>query len=313
LSLKNPTLTISIPTLNRALQVERSVELINKSVYYQQIEIIIADDGSDQLNRTILQRVSKNHSNVRLLINDINIGMTNNWNRSIECACGEWVCLLCDDDFFKETAIDTIFNYISKITQPILIIQNPLMQQDEQWLNSGAEATKTIDLPPASGQVWHRSILTQLGGYDTRIKYCPDDEFWQRIAYHFPVLRVKEEFVIHRQHENNYMWQIFAADDFIEQIELSLRLRSRWYLGDSYCNSQLMNFEILNGLWETLRTVINNTLFKKNKMKNFSSHLYKFLLLSLRLNRKKLFFYVLARAIAVRLYSPFRPWFKLVK
>ena len=52
------------------------------------------------------------------------------------------------------------------------------------------------------------------------------------------------------------------------QVTLSLKLSSQWLLGDKASDKTCVQNYIDDGLWETMRTVLNNTFLKKGKMKN---------------------------------------------
>ena len=282
-----PLISILIPTWNRPQALFRLVEHIN-STKHDDIEIVIVDNFSDEKNWLELKNITSLHNNVRLFRNEQNIGMTPNWNKAIEYAKGTWFGFICDDDMYKEGALARARTIIENITSPCLILQNSEIASDTEWLEKGVETVNKIALPPASGQFWHREITDKFGGFDKRIKYCPDDEFWLRMAYNYPVFRVKDMFVISYQHETNYMWVAFRSPDFLEQIALSIEIRSIYTLADNYHNSELLNYAINDGLWETLRTVINNTfLQKKIGMETFKKYFLEFVRLSFKMKRKR--------------------------
>jgi glycosyltransferase involved in cell wall biosynthesis len=302
-----PLISILIPAWNRPDELTRLVERINSSKH-DDLEIIIVDDNSLEKNAKKFQELASMHSNVRLFRNEKNVGMTNNWNKTIEYAKGTWLGFICDDDIYKEDALDRVRAIISKTKEPCLILQNFQIEQEQEWLEKGIETTNKLELPPASGQFWHREMTDRLGGFDNRIKYCPDDEFWIRLAFHYPVLRVKNFFVIPFQHSTNYMWQIFKEPDFIEQVTLSIKTRSKYTLGNEY--DKKIAFAIDDGLWETLRTVINNTFLVKGNMKRFPFYFITFIKLSVKMKRVSIMLKVLIRLVAVKLYQPIKPLLK---
>ena len=103
------------------------------------------------------------------------------------------------------------------------------------------------------------------------------------------------------------MWEIFRKPDFIEQVTLSLKLSSQWLLGDKASDATCVQNYIDDGLWETMRTVLNNTFLKKGKMKNFPKYFVKFIEYSFLLNRKRLMFRTIANLPVLRLKELLRP------
>jgi glycosyltransferase involved in cell wall biosynthesis len=283
------------------------VELINTNNNSANIEIVIVDDCSEISNWKLLENLRDSNHNVRLYKNTVNLGMTKNWNKAVEYAQGEWIGFMCDDDIYKPDAINIIHELISMVKKPCLILQNGYIQSKYEWIEQGVVAANLVKLPPASGQFWHREITDKLGVFDERIKYCPDAEFWLRIAYHYPVLLVRDYLVFPSQHDTNYMWEIFRKPDFIEQVTLSLRLSSQWLLGDKASDQSCVQHYIDDGIWETMRTVLNNTFLKRGKMKNFLKYFIQFIKYSFLLNRKRLMIRTIINLPILRLKDYLRP------
>lgn len=307
-----PLISILIPTWNRPQSLVRLIERIN-TTKHDDIEIVIVDNNSDEKNWLELVAIVPSYANVRLFRNKANIGMTPNWNKTIEYARGTWLGFICDDDIYKEDALLKIRSLIKDISTPCLILQNSVIEKNIEWLEKGMETVNKIALPPASGQFWHREITDKLGGFDKRIKYCPDAEFWLRIAYCYPVLRVRDMLVIPCQHDTNYMWEAFRSPDFLQQVALSIKISSQYTLGENCNNSIMLEYKINDGLWETLRTVLNNTFLQKNRMVNFNMYFVEFVKLSFKMNRKEKMLKALIRLIIFRFYQPLRPSVKKLK
>lgn len=281
----SPVISIVIPTWNRPALVARLVGAINESNDRDDIEIVVVDNYSEEKNWGQLQQVAASHKNIRLFRNPSNIGMTPNWNKAIEYARGQWIGFMCDDDMYKPESITRMMAIIEAVPGPCLVLQNAGVDGENDWLEPGIQATNTMSLPPASGQFWHRELTDKLGKFDERIKYCPDAEFWLRLAYHYPVFRVRDYLVIPYQHDTNYMWEAFRSADFLEQVALSIKLSSQHTLGENFSDTNLVQYRIDDGLWETLRTVLNNTFLRRGKMKNFLRYFIEFIKVSIRMHR----------------------------
>ena len=117
-------ISIVIPTWNRPNSLRRLVELISRENVNGDIEVVIVDDCSDEANWKLLENIRDTNQNIRLYRNSQNIGMTRNWNRAVECARGQWIGFMCDDDMYKPDSIRRIRAYISSALKPSLILQN---------------------------------------------------------------------------------------------------------------------------------------------------------------------------------------------
>lgn len=108
----NPLLSVIIPTYNREQFFSEALE----SVYNQiptnfEWEIIVVDNTPlNENGSTPALTVLKKYQIDNLLYyhNSVNIGSGYNWNRGVELARGEWVCLLHDDDVLCRDALVNI-------------------------------------------------------------------------------------------------------------------------------------------------------------------------------------------------------------
>lgn len=252
--MSNPRISVLIPTYNRDEFVFRAI----RSVFDEQnddVEVVVVDNASppetfDRLNSWIREHPYP----VKLFRNEQNLGMTPNWNKCIEHASGEWLGLLCSDDYYLPGAIVYLKHILSGIRHPCLIVPDPSLDVDVCEYPSGSETTKRLRLPLASGNFWHRDISASLGGFDERIKYSPDAEFWYRIAFSYPVSKIKRSLAAYENHEQNYMYNTWEQPDFLDQVDLLTRLTAP-FQGRSSLNMDLAPI-IRQGRRDTIRTIL---------------------------------------------------------
>jgi len=68
-----------------------------------------------------------------------------------------------------------------------------------------------------------------------------------------------------------------------------------------------VQYHIDDGIWDTLKTVLNNTFLKPGKMKNFPKYFYKFIRYSFYLNRKWLMVKTISKLPILRIKEYLRP------
>lgn len=97
--------SICIPTYNRRLLLERSVESVIMQSYLD-LEIIISDNNSRDETEEYCVTRQKTDRRLKYFRQEINIGAVNNVNFLIDRASGEYIYILADDDYLAPDAIE---------------------------------------------------------------------------------------------------------------------------------------------------------------------------------------------------------------
>jgi glycosyltransferase involved in cell wall biosynthesis len=88
-------LTVAIPNYNGGEKLERAVRSCsNLEMDAEEFEILVVDNCSEDNSVHIVENLQDEHSNLRLKVNEENLGRIGNWNRCIEEAKGEFLMLL---------------------------------------------------------------------------------------------------------------------------------------------------------------------------------------------------------------------------
>jgi glycosyltransferase involved in cell wall biosynthesis len=95
--IRNPLVTIAVPTYNRFHQLREAVESA-LAQSYGNIEVLIGDNGMSQEVRGWAEGVAKRDPRLRYQSYDRNLGMAGNWNALADSAAGEFIAILADDD-----------------------------------------------------------------------------------------------------------------------------------------------------------------------------------------------------------------------
>lgn len=102
-----PTVTIAIPTYNRAHFLIQAIESA-LAQDYDKIEVVVSDNGSTDDTPEIVKRYRHFH-NFRYHRSPVNYGPQYNWTKLLyEFAQGDWIMILGDDDYLLDKS------YISK-------------------------------------------------------------------------------------------------------------------------------------------------------------------------------------------------------
>ena len=104
-------ISLIIPCYNTETTIEKCLEsVISQS--YQNLEIIIIDDGSTDKTSAIIKQFQEKNSRI-ILINQENSGVSKARNQGIKMASGDYICFVDSDDWVEE-------NYCSVLHQTLV-------------------------------------------------------------------------------------------------------------------------------------------------------------------------------------------------
>lgn len=119
--------TIVVPVYNVEKYLRQCIEsLVNQD--YENVEIILVDDGSKDNSLKICEEFEKKYKNIKL-IKQTNSGVSVARNKGIENANGEWICFVDSDDYMEENMISKMMEQTKKEKFDVLITP-PIMEYD---------------------------------------------------------------------------------------------------------------------------------------------------------------------------------------
>jgi glycosyltransferase involved in cell wall biosynthesis len=220
-------LTIAIPTYNRSESLYGLLQSILLQVS-ERDEVIVSDDGSTD---GTYQRV-RDIPGVRISRAEKNQGMVANWNRCLQSASRDWICMLHDDDELHPGGVDALRAACWLVKEPALVVH--------RYGGSGFDGAfrctvsrsctwSVLNCPTIpSGAVVHRAIVDAVGVFDARFAYSADQEYFARIAARFPVVVVESPRIItFKLHDTNYEFSTWRKADFLAQLEALKRAIAR--------------------------------------------------------------------------------------
>jgi glycosyltransferase involved in cell wall biosynthesis len=116
--MSDPCFSILLPSRNR-------FELLRHapaSIFLQDFtdfEVVVADNASDQIYETQFSTIRR--GNVRFLRSEQPLSVTENWNRALEAAKGEYIIMIGDDDALTPGLLHRLAHLIRSFDQPDVI------------------------------------------------------------------------------------------------------------------------------------------------------------------------------------------------
>lgn len=138
-----PTLSIAIPTFNRAERLQQSLKLLAERLseigpISADIEVLVVDNASTDRTSEVAKMGHTLFKRFRYERNDSNLGIDGNIHRCSQLATGEWVQFLSDDDILLPGAIQSVLGTIKKRCEADFIFLNVISFVDnlpppEEW------------------------------------------------------------------------------------------------------------------------------------------------------------------------------------
>lgn len=223
-----PLISVCLPCYNGGKYISQCIESILPQSY-SNLEIVIIDDCSTDNTCDIIDQYKDER--IRVIENNKNIGLVNNWNKCVHLSRGDWVKFVFQDDIIEKNCIAKLFkvasegfdlvacnrnfifdssvsqeiknNYLSnkKIIESIFNKSNILIGDDfcnailrYPYCNLLGEPTVTLI---------NKRLFSKYGFFNANLIQDCDSEFWVRVGIHAGVAFIPEELASFRVHSNS--------------------------------------------------------------------------------------------------------------
>ena len=111
ITIKNPFISICLPVYNMEKYIERAfLSIINQS--FQNFEIIIVNDNSNDNTENIIRNLQINESRLKIIKNNKNLGVYTSRIEAIQYAKGEYILLMDPDDMIINSKLfEILYNF----------------------------------------------------------------------------------------------------------------------------------------------------------------------------------------------------------
>jgi glycosyltransferase involved in cell wall biosynthesis len=256
--IKNPTVSVIIPTYNRANLIEKAIgSVLNQT--YQDFEIIVIDDGSTDNTREII-RSFKDKRVKYVKKYKKNKGSSVARNIGIKIARGKYFALLDSDDEWLPEKLDKQIKILQDGSPELGVVYSNLCYIDENGKNMNKlrnpkkEGYIYEDLlgenyvGPPSTLLIRKECFHQVGLFDNLLNAMEDWDMWIRIAKYYRFSLIKIPIVKYRLHSNqlsiNLRVKNIAANRILVKYANELEIRRGahskhyFYMGNRFCHME---------------------------------------------------------------------------
>jgi glycosyltransferase involved in cell wall biosynthesis len=117
-----PRYSVLLPTRNGSSMLEGCLRSVLDQ-RYDDLELIVSDNASQDATPQILEPFA-NDPRVRLLRQDVPLGVTENWNAALDASAGEYVVLLGDDDVLLPGYFERADALLQRHADPDVLLVN---------------------------------------------------------------------------------------------------------------------------------------------------------------------------------------------
>ena len=211
--------SVCLPTFNGERFVAEAIQSILAQTF-EDFELVIVDDCSDDRTREIVG----SFADPRMVVyqNDRRLGIPGNWNRCIELARGEYVCVFHQDDLMlpenlaRKVPVLDAHPTVGMVHSAVeLRTEEPAPPVSDTWLEQSPEdlvsdgrtyfhklllRQNCICAPTVVGR---RELITRLGGFNEGLGFACDYELWMRMCLEAGVAYLNTPLVVYRWHAQN--------------------------------------------------------------------------------------------------------------
>lgn len=219
--------SICIPTYNGEKFLHECIDsAINQS--YRNIEIIIVDDCSTDKTYDIAKAYTAKDSRIKMVRNENNLGLVDNWNRCIELSKGEWIKFLFQDDYLSSNCIAVMVSALSPGDKIITSARRLIIEESVSPTAREYSLTKTL-------------TFEKLGLSPQQAVLIPPRRIASFAAQHIGINFIGEPTVV--MFKKDVMHTIGAFNhDLVQICDLEYFLRATTIFGIKYVPQQLTYF-----------------------------------------------------------------------
>ncbi|WP_128694902.1 glycosyltransferase family 2 protein [Methanoculleus taiwanensis] len=232
-----PTVSICIPTFNRAAMVGRAIESALGQTY-RNIEVLVVDNASDDNIEDVV--ASYTDPRLKFIKNPVNLGLFGNFNRCVELSRGEFVHILHSDDYIDPEFTEACVRFFEEHPSVSLTFTSAEMHTPSRTHTVRYAETDVI-MPAPEGfrrilsercfitcpsVMIRRSVYDAIGKYSLEYPYSSDYYQWLKVSRQYDIAYVHDATVHYRQGEHSESYRLLFASPlgYLDTLKIYVQL-----------------------------------------------------------------------------------------
>ena len=211
--MKSPLVSVIIPAYNAEKYIERTIHSVLLQ-NYENIEIIVIDDGSTDNTATVVKKLANEDKRLHY-VHQQNGGVSSARNHGYKLSKGEYLAFLDADDIWLPNNVSKKLAHLQD-NPDVGLVHSDAMVIDENdnslnetkkgksgWILDDLLLWNGTCIPAPSSILVKREVVDSVGGFDTSLSTAADQEFFFRVAAKYKIGRVEEVTWQYRMHSQN--------------------------------------------------------------------------------------------------------------
>ncbi|MBF9022595.1 glycosyltransferase [Rhodobacterales bacterium FZCC0069] len=213
----NPEVSVIVAAYNQERFIGRCLRsLLHQSFSHQNYEIIVIDDGStDQTAYALSLFTDQDHSRVKVIRNESNIGLPASLNKAIKAANGKYIVRVDSDDFVNVNFINFLYIFLEENKYVDAVACDYYVVESDE---STRERVNCSDKPIACGVMFRKEQILNVGLYDEKFRYQEDYDLRIRFERQYSIHRLEVPLYRYRRHDNNITNNISAMNEYYDEL-----------------------------------------------------------------------------------------------
>lgn len=280
-----PLISVIIPTYNTLNYIEKAINSVLNQTY-DNIELIIVNDGSTDGTKEFLDDISLKYPRVNV-IHQKNTGVSMARNKGLDLTRGAFVCFLDSDDWLCEDALEFLYEQIKNSNniisacnrRNVKIKNNELIFEKSATINQPQYIPKNKALLEIGTGVFHlqsachKLFPVSLINIDNKIRFNKEISHGEDGLFVYDVLNRATGIIF----SNEPKWYVLSRPDSATKSEFTpKRLTSLKAIDNMICNANSSKLKDQLKIYYTKRTMTLIMLFSitKNKQDVIKKYLY---------------------------------------
>lgn len=203
-----PAISVYLATRNRADLLRNAVNSVSTQTF-QNFELILVDDASDDETPRVLAELEKKDERIRWFRFDSRKGASAARNLAIQEAQGEWCTGIDDDDLMTPSRLSLLYAATEVKKQFSLICTGFYLERAgrRRRINCRNSVITLDDLLHrniiGNQALFRRQHALEISGFDPEMPASQDYDFWTRLIKNFgDGIRIKEPTYVFREHSH---------------------------------------------------------------------------------------------------------------
>jgi len=264
---KNPTVSIIIPTYNRAHLIGRVIQSVLNQIY-QDFEIIVVNDGSTDNTKEVIRKFQERDERIKYIKHNKNKGASAARNTGIKAARGKFIAFQDSDDEWLPEKLEKQMKVFENAPEKVGVVytdmwrimrnkrkcyfSSPMITPEDGIIYKQALDYKVMNIGIGTAVI-KREVFEKVGMFDEDFPRFIDLEFFIRVSKYYYFYHLSEPLVNYFDADEGISANTKALitarklilEKYFKDIERDKKVLAKHYLG--IAAALCINGEIENG------------------------------------------------------------------